>query len=158
MKRLKFFALALCAFSFSFHAAHAQTAAQNKANALKGMEYINTKNYDGLLSLLADNYTEYAQGPEPTVGKEAFKAGLVPFLTAFPDYKLEIEKVVAEGNTVMIVSSITGTFKADLGDMKATGKSFKYRDCDILEFDAQGKVVKHWAVADPSVIFMQVGK
>jgi len=158
MKNFKIFSLAFALFFAGLTAATAQTAAQNKANALKGMEAINAKNYDALLALLADNYTEYSQGPQPVVGKEAFKAGLVPFLTAFPDYKLTVDKVVAEDNLVMIVSTITGTFKADLGDMKATGKSFKYVDCDILEFDAQGKCTKHWAVADPAIIFQQVGQ
>lgn len=158
MKTFKIFPLALALLFSGFTAAIAQTAAQNKASGLKGIEYINAKNYDGLLSLLADGFTDYSQGPQPVVGKADFKTGLMQFLTAFPDYNCTVEKSVAEGNLVMIVSTITGTFKADLGEMKATGKSFKYVDCDILEFDAQGKCTKHWAVADPSVIFMQVGQ
>lgn len=134
----------------------AQTAAQNKATALKGMEYINAKNYDGLASVLADNYMDYGFGPEG-LNKAGLLENLKPFFAAFPDYKLSIEKVVAEGNTVMILSTITGTMKGDFAGAKANGKSFSYKDVDILEFDANGKAVKHWAVVDPAIIFMQLG-
>ncbi|MCB0543864.1 MAG: ester cyclase, partial [Saprospiraceae bacterium] len=47
-------------------------------------------------------------------------------------------------------------WKNDLMGMKATGKSFKIIDVDIIEFNDAGKAVAHWSVQDPMVMMSQI--
>lgn len=156
MKTFKVLALCLL-FGACATALTAQTAAQNKANALKAYEYLNAKNFDGFASLLSDNFTEHA-APEPVIGKTPAVDNLKAFIGAFPDFRVTADKVVAEGNTVMIYCTATGTFTNSFMGMEPTGKSFRVTDVDIIEFDAKGKATAHWAVQDPMVMMSQIAK
>jgi predicted ester cyclase len=136
----------------------AQTPAQNKAKLLKAYEAFNTTHdMTPWLAIMTDDYADYAMGPEPVVGKQAVLEMSKTFLAAFPDNKVTIEKAIAEGNTIMLLVTVTGTWKNDFFGQKATGKSFQYKDVDIVEFDANGKMKAHWGVQDPSVFAAQIG-
>ena len=136
----------------------AQTPAQNKAKLLKAYEAFNaTHDMTTWLAIMTDDYADYAMGPEPVVGKQAVLEMSKAFLAAFPDNKVIIEKAVAEGNTIMLLVTVTGTWKNDFFGQKATGKAFQYKDVDIVEFDANGKMKAHWGVQDPSTFANQIG-
>jgi steroid delta-isomerase-like uncharacterized protein len=156
MKTLKIAALSLLFAAFAA-VATAQTAAQNKAAALQAIEHLNTRNYDGFASFLADDFTEYA-APEPVKGKMPAVESMKEYVNAFPDMNIKVEKVVAEGNTVMVYVTTTGTWQKDFMGMAATGKSFNITDVDIIEFDGRGKATSHRSVQDPMVMMSQIMK
>ncbi len=153
MKTLKI-STVLFLFSFFSAALYAQDAAQNKAACLKVYECLNNKDFDCMGELMADDMVEYA-APEPVQGKDNVMQGLREYFDAF-DMQITPDKMVAEGNTVMILITASGTWKKDFMGMKATGKSFRMQDVDILEFDDAGKVKAHWSVQDPMVMMSQV--
>lgn len=156
MKTVKSIALFLV-FSAFGATAFTQTAAQNKAAMLKVYDYLNNRNFDGFASVLAENFVEHA-APEPTTGVAPAVEGLKMMTQAFPDFKINVDKIVAEGNTVMAYITVTGTFTNAFMGMEPTGKSFKIQDVDIVEFNSAGKGVAHWAVQDPMVMMSQVAK
>lgn len=154
MKKVIVFAALFCCVL----AASAQTPAQNKAKLLKAYEVFNTTHdMTPWLAIMTDDYADYAMGPEPVVGKQAVLEMSKTFLAAFPDNKVTIEKAIAEGNTIMLLVTVTGTWKNDFFGQKATGKAFQYKDVDIVEFDSNGKMKAHWGVQDPSVFANQIG-
>lgn len=154
MKTFKCLAL-LMLFSAIVTSVWAQSAEQNKAAMKKAYESLNNKDFDAFGTLLADDFTEYA-APEPVKGKGPAVESLKAYMGAFPDMKMEVKKMVAEGNTVMVLISATGTWKSDFMGMKATGKSFKLTDVDIIEFNDAGKATAHWSVQDPMVMMSQI--
>jgi len=155
MKTLKNFALP-CLFIVFGTALFAQSAEENKAATMRAYECLNSKDFDCMADLMADDVVEYA-APEPVKGKDAVLGGIREYFDAF-DMNLSVEKMVAEGNTVMVLVTATGTWKKDFMGMKATGKSFRVQDVDILEFDDAGKLKAHWAVQDPMVMMSQITK
>ena len=157
MKTFRILSLLLVFSLTATGVALAQTAAQNKASALKAYDYLNTKNFDGFAALLADNFTEHA-APQPVTGRAPAVESLKQYIDAFPDFKITVDKIVAEGNTVMVLITSTGTMKNDFMGMPASGKSFKVTDVDIIEFDGAGKATAHWAVQDPMVMMSQISK
>ncbi len=152
--QIKCFALLMLLSTFAA-TTFAQSAAQNKAMALKAYEHLNNKDFDGFSTLLDDNFVEYA-APEPVTGKKSAVEGLKEYMNAFPDMKFEVQKTVAEGNTVMVQIAVSGTWKKDFMGMTATGKSFKFTDVDIIEFNSAGKAVAHWSIQDPMVMMSQI--
>lgn len=156
MKTVQIIALFLFFGAFSARVS-AQTPAQNKASLLKAYDYFNVKNFDGFSTLLADNFVEYA-APQPVNGKMAAVETVKGYMNAFPDFHITVQKVVAEGNTVMALITTTGTWKNEMMGMAPTGKAFKVMDVDIVEFDATGKATAHWAVQDPMVMMSQISK
>lgn len=155
MKTLKIFSLFLL-LTIIGTGLYAQTADANKDAIMKAYECINNKDYDCLGGVMADDVTEYA-APEPVKGKDAVLEGVKEYFKAF-DMRITVDKVVAEGNTVMALITADGTWKSDFMGMKATGKSFHMIDVDIFEFNDEGKMTGHWSVQDPMVMMSQVMK
>jgi len=61
---------------------------------------------------------------------------------AFPDKKFKEESIIAEGDTVLLRWSFTGTHQGTLFGRKATGKKVKVSGYDIVRIQ-DGKIVGH---------------
>lgn len=132
---------------------------KNKAAALGFLEAINSKNLDAMVKDYAIDYVDYHDGGiPPSKGLDTLKRDLKDFITAFPDVKAENLVAVAEGNQVAVFGEWSGTFKANLGKMKATGKSFKLKDADLFTFNDAGKITEHRAVQSGEALISQVMK
>ena len=147
----------------SVNALSAQTIVQNKAAMTAFYAAFNgeTSKFDASAFVTPD-YVDYTLSPEVwsqlgSNGIERFQNEIVAFKTAFPDVHATVVKTVAEGNTVIAYIEMTGTFKNDFMGIKASGKSFKFMDADIVEFNNAGKSTAHWAVQDATIMWMQLG-
>lgn len=99
------------------------------------------------------SYQENQFGLKTTIAgaKQDFES----LFRAFPDYKLVIEDMAAEGDRVWLRMTATGTNRG--GFMGApNGKSFKVTVIDILRLK-NGKVVEHWGVPDRFHLLAQLG-
>ncbi|MGA7731886.1 MAG: ester cyclase [Chloroflexia bacterium] len=61
---------------------------------------------------------------------------------AFPDKKFKVESIIAEGDTVILRWSMTGTHTGTLFGRKATGKKVKVSGTEIVRIK-DGKIVEH---------------
>ncbi|MFI5154138.1 MAG: ester cyclase [Chitinophagales bacterium] len=133
--------------------------AKNKATALASVQGFNSHNVDDILKDAAAIVTDYGDGSGKSMSNmDSLRANLKAFITAFPDLKVETSVVLAEGNHVAIFEEWSGTFKADIMGMKATGKSFKLKDVDLLTFNDAGKITEHRSVQSNQTLFSQVMK
>jgi predicted ester cyclase len=78
------------------------------------------------------------------------------YRTAFPDMRLTIEDIVAEGETVMARWSCRGTHKGDLSGIAPTGKPFTISGVTIVRL-ANGKMVEGWVNWDALGLMQQLG-
>lgn len=76
------------------------SAEQNKALVRRVFEEsINKHNLNVFDELLASNYVNHNM-PTPAPGPEGLKQVVSMFLTAFPDFQVTVEDMIAEGNKV----------------------------------------------------------
>ncbi len=75
---------------------------------------------------------------------------------AFPDYHVDLEDVIVEGDKVVTRERITGTNTGPLLGMPPTGRSICVDAIDILRID-HGRVVEHWGIADGQTMARQLG-
>ena len=75
---------------------------------------------------------------------------------AFPDFRLTIEDLIAEGETVMARWSCRGTHKGDLSGIAPTGKQFTISGVSIARF-ANGKMAEGWVNWDALGLMQQLG-
>lgn len=156
MRTLKILSIILF-FSFLTIGIQAQTPAKNKAVVLKAYEkYNQSHDLKEWIDLLADDYIDYSMGPEPVKGKTAVGENANQFVAAFPDLSWKVLRAVAEGNMVWVELEMSGTFKNDFMGMKATNKSFSFKDVNIYEFDDTGKAKAGWGIQDPMVMMSQI--
>jgi steroid delta-isomerase-like uncharacterized protein len=107
--------------------------------------------------LFAQNYSHHdSSTPEFGRGPESEKKRATLYRTAFPDVRLTIEDIIAEGETVTARWSCKGTHKGDLSGIAATGKQFTISGISVTRF-ASVKMVDAWVNWDALGLMQQLG-
>lgn len=98
--------------------------------------------------LLSPDFVEHEPMPPGTpAGREGCKAFFAMFHKAFPDTKVTIDQLIAEGDKVVALETWTGTNKGPFMGAPATGKTVSFQCVDIVLMK-DGKAVEHWGAAD----------
>ena len=107
--------------------------------------------------LFAPNYA-HRDSSTPDVGRgpESEKKRATLYRTAFPDLRLTIEDIIAEGETVMARWSCQGTHRGDLSGIAPTGKRFTISGISIARI-ANGKMAEGWVNWDALGLMQQLG-
>jgi steroid delta-isomerase-like uncharacterized protein len=121
-------------------------------------ERINAGDIAGFSDLLANDFVEH-QGVDPNFPPT--KEGTLQFfrvlLAAFPDMRMTVEDLIAEGDKTVARVQLTGTHKGELIGVPPTGKRVDVQLIDIMRFDGAGLVCEHWGVADMLSLMQQLG-
>ncbi len=109
--------------------------------------------------LCAPNYIHH-DPDQPTVRThEDYKRWVTEMRSAFPDFHLTIEDMIAEGEQTVTRWTFRGTNTGDLTmpmHIPATGKQVAVTGITIARF-AGGKVVEDWHQVDNLGLFQQLG-
>src|SRR5689334_13272110 len=91
-------------------------AAQNKMLVKKAYDWFNSNSWDSLATIIAADYIEHNpdQGQKP--GFDGLKAQFAQYCATFPDMKMVMKDITAEGDRVMTRVVITGTMTGKMGD------------------------------------------
>ena len=131
---------------------------RNKQIVLSFFDDFNKKDLNAAFQYCAPDFTDYGDHtiPKP-MPLDSSKSMLSSWMTAFPDFALQDPRAVADGDTVMVWSTDTGTWKGDLMGQKPTGKSFKVQDVDNFIYNSDGKIIVHHNIQPFSSIAKQIG-
>ena len=66
---------------------------------------------------------------------------------AFPDVRVTVEDLVAEGDRVVARVTMRGTHQGDFQGLAPTGKEVQVRAIEIFRI-SNGKIIEHWGHAD----------
>ncbi len=88
-------------------------------------------------------------------GPAAVVAGLREFTSAFPDWRVDVERVITAGNTVVVEWRTTGTFDKPFRGREPNGKCFSRRGCAVAEVD-RGQIVRYRDYFDRASLFTQL--
>ena len=75
---------------------------------------------------------------------------------AFPDLRVSVEDVIAEGDKVVSRNSVTGTHRGEYMGVPPTGRSVTYDEIFIVRF-ANGRIAETWGVVDVLSQMRQLG-
>jgi steroid delta-isomerase-like uncharacterized protein len=107
--------------------------------------------------LIAPTYTHHdASTPDVGRGPESEKKRVTHYRNAFPDMRLTIEDIIAEGETVIARWSCRGQHKGELNGIAPTGKQFAISGVTIARF-ANGKIVEGYVNWDALGLMQQLG-
>jgi predicted ester cyclase len=126
-------------------------------------ELFNRGNLAAADELVARDYVEHAVAPfgrdEPgqVDGPEAMRRTVEWLRAQFPDVRMTIEEIVAEGDTVAARVLSEGTNLGPLnGVVPPTGRRFTARQSHWFRV-AGGKLAEHWATRDDLTTMLQLG-
>jgi steroid delta-isomerase-like uncharacterized protein len=89
-------------------------------------------------------------------GVNGFKQMVDGALKALPDIHYTIDEMVAEGDTIAVRYTMTGTFKGELMGIPPTGKSIKQTQSFFYHFK-NGKEVEALPYSDMLTFYQQLG-
>ncbi len=134
----------------------ASTPAANEALMRRFIDEVWNK---GNLDLADEFFHPEATSPSAAAlppGGAGVKVIASMFRSAFPDYWMTIDYLVADEEKVAARFSQGGTHQGDLFGIPATGKSVKFTEMGILRI-ADGKVVESWYDVDMAGLMQQLG-
>ena len=107
--------------------------------------------------LIAPIYTHHdASTPDVGRGPEGEKKRVTHYRNAFPDMRLTIEDIIAEGETVIARWTCRGQHNGELNGIAPTGKQVAITGITIARF-ANGKMVEGYVNWDALGLMQQLG-
>ena len=119
-------------------------------------EAFNRHNVAALDEFLAPNVDHHSLPPGVPRDREGFKQFVGMLLTAFPDLRITIEDMVAEGDRVVARATTSGTQSGGFMGMPPTGKQATWTEMFIWRIDGR-KAVEMWAELDRMGMMQQLG-
>lgn len=121
------------------------------------LELWNTGNAEVTKRLYAESAERYdPTPPEPARGPQQIARFVAEVRTAFPDFKLEIKRRVAEGDQLVTQWTCTGTQKGEFQGIPATGKRINLTGVALTRIE-NGKVVEERVYFDRLTMLEQLG-
>ena len=130
---------------------------EHAATARRLYELLSAGDVDGFGELLADDFIEHEAIPGLAPSKDGVKKFFRMQIAAFPDLRLAVEDVIADGAKVVARVRYTGTQQGEFQGMPATGKAVDIQLIDIFAFADDGRVREHWGVIDLMAMMQQLG-
>jgi len=129
---------------------------ENKAIMRRFIEAINARNLDVVDELVAKDHLDHHIPPELPRGPEGVKIYFKSLSTSFPDCRITIEDLLADGDKVAIRIVFAGTHRGEFLGIPATGKQFAIQSIGIGRF-ANGMMVEWWEIGDGLGLMSQLG-
>ena len=120
----------------------------NKTIIRRYVEQIeNTGDVTDIREFIAEDYTEVYEGERYPIGVQGAIDHVLGVRRVFPDMNIVIENQVAEGEWVVTVITVTGTFREEWLGMKPTGKPITFHGVNVDRI-RDGKIVEHGGAAN----------
>lgn len=132
------------------------TVMMNKETVKKWFAAMNAHDITAAMATVDPAFIDHS--PPPTYGTDAaaMKKGLEDWLGGYPDMKLEVVDIVAEGDRVAVTSHMVGTNSGPMMGMPPTNKKVDLMGVDILKMK-NGKVTEHWGYVEEMKMMQQLG-
>ena len=120
-------------------------------------EIINSHEFQRLPEVFAADVKDHDPADDQGPGPQGFVQWFTQFHSAFPDFKIAVEHMVADEDNVAFAYTITGTQQGPFNGMPATGKKIKVRGMQISKLDSEAKIAERWGASHEVGILQQIG-
>lgn len=110
-----------------------------------------------LVSQEFQNHNEVGTGdPKTSVGRGPFITEIQRVRDAFPDVRIHVQQLIAEGDLVMVRSLAEGTHLGSIGASMSTGRHAEIRSYTIYRL-SDGLIAERWNLMDRMAMLQQLG-
>lgn len=129
----------------------------NKAVTRKLGKAINQKDFAIIDDMVAPDVVYHRPtGHDVIHGIDAYKQVLQGLHTAMPDYEFTLDDMIAEGNTVAMRFTLTGTFTGELRGIPPNHQKITIWGM-VIDRIVDGKIVEKWERYDTLGFMQQLG-
>jgi len=86
---------------------------------------------------------------------EGVRRGCFSYFTAFPDLHVSLDELIAEGDSVFLRSTMTGTHDGEYKGLPATGRHIAAEAAEVFRI-ADGRFVGYWCLTNVAGIMRQL--
>jgi steroid delta-isomerase-like uncharacterized protein len=129
---------------------------QNRQLARRFLDAFEKGDAAMLETIVADDILDHNAPPGAAAGRKGLLEAVAMYRGAFPDLKISVERVLADGDGVAVYGSVSGTNTGPMMGIPSTGRhaSFPYMDMYRV---AGGRIVETWHVEDIAGMLRQLG-
>ena len=102
----------------------------------------NTGDVSIIHEFISQDYTEVYEGERYPIGIQGAIDHVLGVRRVFPDLNITVENQISEGEWVVTIYSVTGTFKDEWFGMKPTGKPITFTGVNVDRIK-DGKIIEH---------------
>ena len=106
--------------------------------------------------LMAPGYVRYLPPPAAPLDRAGQQRRIAGFRTAFPDVRLDVEQLLAEGDLVAFRIVLRGTHTGPFQSFAPTGRAITITATDVARLE-NGQIVEHWGNMDDIGLQRQLG-
>lgn len=133
------------------------TEERNKERVRQWMDEIWQKRNLGFVEeFIAPDAVIHSTEPEPLHGPATVRQFVEALLNAFPDTRVEVVHLMAEGDWTAVHFRATGTHQGDFMGIAPTGKPIDIRGTSFQRFK-EGKMVEEWEIVQEMAMMRQLG-
>src|SRR5215813_1424354 len=134
-----------------------QQSLENNKLLLRRMveEVLNRKNLAAIPEFVADNYVDHSAPADDPASIEAFVAAGIRRNTAFPDWHVVLDDVIAEGDKVVARATGRGTHLGPFMGVAPTRKFVTTTWITVYRI-SHGKLAEHWINGDDLGLLQQL--
>lgn len=103
---------------------------------------LNEKDLSVCDELLSSSYIDHDAPPDTPPGPQSIKDFVAKFLDEYPDMRVDIQDIIAEGNKVAVRMVWNGS-------KRNSGERFHQMGIVILRLDDKGQLVERWSAYKP---------
>ena len=115
---------------------------------------LSNNDLDALAGLIHDDYINHNRYAEP--GKAGAIAVFAHFLDAFDDFRVEVDDVLVDGDTVVGRYTYRGRHTGRFMGVPASGNEIEMHSIDIWRV-SDGRLAEHWDELNTLELFQQIG-
>jgi steroid delta-isomerase-like uncharacterized protein len=127
----------------------------NRAIARRFYDAINAGRLEIIDEVVAEDFVEHEEVPGLAGGREGLRQFFGMIRTAFPDFSMTMEDMVAEGDKVFVRATMKGTQKGEFMGIPPSGKQMAVPVADLVRLEG-GRVVEHWGITDTGTMMRQL--
>jgi steroid delta-isomerase-like uncharacterized protein len=118
----------------------------------------NATDWDALAEVVAEDFTRHsaASAGPPVTSRNEFVELQESLLVSFPDHKVTILQLIAEGDYVAGLATYSGTHTGPMGDFPVTGNAVETPFLAIFRVEA-GRIAELWVEWDNVAMLTQLG-
>lgn len=133
------------------------SAEENRGVIRRAYEELwNGRNVGVVDELVAEDFLNHAAPPDRQRGRQGLKDVVLMFAGAFPDFRYEVEDMIAEGEKMAVRDVFRGTHRGEFMGIPATGNRVTMEAIHIYRFSG-GKLAEHWVARDDLGMMRQLG-
>jgi steroid delta-isomerase-like uncharacterized protein len=125
----------------------------NKEVVRRLYEAWDRQDLDAAASLVAEDFVNHSSNSQ---GREGIHEEGQYWFAAFPDAKVSIEDLLADGDRVAVRLRATATHQGEFLGTPPTGKAVEMSEIDIFRVE-NGLIAESWAVPDVFGLMSQIG-